>query len=42
MVRLQVIHASEFSFQEKPETNHMFILVDSLKAHLEKRIQRGE
>lgn len=32
MVRLQVIHASEFSFQEKPKTNHMFILVDSLKA----------
>lgn len=34
MVRLQVVHASEFFSQEKPKTNHMFSLVDSLKAHL--------
>lgn len=34
MVRLQIIHASELSSQEKAQTNHIFSLVDSLKAHL--------
>lgn len=42
MVGLLVIHASEFSSQEKAKTNHMFSLVDSLKAHLGKTVQRGE